>query len=503
MVGLVGESGAGKSSLMRAILHDFSQEPNLHLEGNITFAGFPLFPSSPRGRKRFLGTTIGSIPQEHASSLNPMMTVEEQLIEMIYRPPSRACLPRKWAREWSKALLHSVALPDPKICLTQYPSELNEGTSQRVVLAQALSSFPSLLLADEPTTALDTITCQKIITLLCRWRKRCQATLLLITHDLPLALQLCDRILILHEGKIAEEIVPSHFSTEYCHPHTAYLFGHLQKAGLCREESRPLLSKKESSFPLLECVQLTRQFIQKGKPFYAVDQVSFTLFPGEVVALIGESGSGKSTLARMLLRLLRPTSGDIFWKGKRIDLLNQRERRQWQRESQLILQEALSSFNPRMRVRQILLEPIRIHSIGEPSPPFGCMHEILEAVGLSRCLLDAFPHQLSAGQRQRINLARALMVHPSCIVCDEPTTSLDWMQRVRFVRLLQKLQHSWQFTCLFITHDLLLVRELANRLLVMHQGKFVECGPTEELLSRPRHRQTGRLLSAAYIVDSL
>jgi ABC-type microcin C transport system duplicated ATPase subunit YejF len=492
---LVGESGSGKSvtalSVLRLLpLNGKIQRGSVRLSGQEIFALPELEMGTIRGRR------IGIIFQDPLSSLNPVMTIGRQLGEILDRQQG---LPGKARIQRALELLDQVGLPHPKRHLDEYPHQLSGGMRQRVMIAMALAGEAELLIADEPTTALDVTIQAQILELLKRLQQETGMALWLITHDLGIVAEMADRVAVMRSGKIVEENSCRQFFEDPRHSYSRQLYAAMPKLDAC-------LTKPEASPrpPLLEVVDfkvhypIKRGLLQRTVDHVrAVDGISFTLGQGETLALVGESGCGKTTLGKALLNLIDHSGGQIYFNGTQITEIEEESRRRSAAEMQIIFQDPYSSMNPRMVVGEIVEEGLRaLHSGLSRGERRERAEELLKAVGLPMNARLRYPHEFSGGQRQRICIARALAVAPKLIVCDEPTSALDVSIQAQILRLLKDLQDRMGLSYLFITHDLAVVAELAHRVAVMHRGKIVELGTTRQVLFEPKHEYTRKLLSA-------
>lgn len=471
-VALLGESGSGKSLTLLALLRLL---PSLRTEGSVLFEGQDLLRLTEPALRRIRGTRISIVFQNAMSALTPTLTLETQLKEaLLYHRLANSLEARTQVIE----MLHLVELPDPESLLPLYPHQLSGGMRQRVLIAQALLTRPSLLIADEPTTALDALVQSQILALLKSLRHKLNMALLFVTHDLQAAKQVADRGIVLRQGELIEEAPLTTLFTRPLHAYTKQLIS------LQPSRSVPPMPASHQE-PLLVAQRLSKFFATRC----AVDQVDLSLQRHQTVALIGESGSGKSTLGRMLIQLEQPTSGELWFQGKRQTYpLKQKELRQ---QMQMIFQDPFSSLNPRMTLQETLEEPLHIHRHEHKRERVQWM---LHKVGLSSSLLTRLPQALSGGQRQRLSIARALILHPALVVCDEPISSLDRPIQTQIIDLLLQLQEEMQLTYFFITHDLEIAQLLAQDAIVMYRGHLLERAAVSTLFSEPLHPYTRALL---------
>lgn len=474
-VALVGASGCGKSMTAQSILL-----PVAHVDkGAIWFEGENLLCKTPREMQKIRGKKIGMIFQDPTASLNPTMTIGRQLVETL-----RTHLPLTHLEAEKRAidLLHNVGISDPTIRFSQYPFELSGGMRQRVMIAIAISCDPVLLIADEPTTALDLTIQAQILALLKEIQQLRKLALFFISHDLGVVAGISDRVLVMSQGKIVEEGSADKIFYEPQHPYTR---------ALLKKDSIKECEKKTDHQILLTCSNLRKEFSIGQQKLKAVSSLDLEIYKGETLGLVGESGSGKSTLGKLFLRLLDPSAGTLHYDG--IDLLRlcNKKMKALRQRLQMLFQNPYGSLDPRMRVSEILKEPFEIHNL-----PSKDLSQLLDAVGLSSEYLERYPHQLSGGQRQRIALARALAIEPEFLVCDEPLSALDATSQHQVLALLKKLKAEKNLTYLFISHDLNAVKAISDRVAVLYLGQLMELAPTEQLFTSPSHPYTKALIAA-------
>ena len=491
ILALVGGSGSGKSLTALAIMRLLDKGLEIS-GGSIELDGLSLFEFTEMQMNAVRGAQVAMVFQEPQSALNPVQTIGEQIAEAI---KTHSKLSAKAVQEKVISLLHEVDIPNPEERCNWYPHQLSGGQKQRVVIAIALACEPKLLIADEPTTALDVTIQKQILALLNTIRKNHNLAVLLITHDFGVVNEMADRIAVMRQGEIVEQAAASAFFSNPQHPYSRELL-----ASLPGQRFRPEITPK----PLLELKQVQVWFPQRAGVLQrikgytkAVDNISFTLGKGETLALVGESGSGKTTAGRAILNLTPLSGGEVYFQGQRIDQLSRSDFLPYRKRIQVIFQDPFSSMNPRFTVRDILLEGMQALNIAaNDHEREQRMQALLERVGLSSEHLYRYPHEFSGGQRQRIAIARALAVEPELIICDEPTSALDLAVRGQVLELLEELQQELGLSYLFITHDLAVIPQLAHRVAVMKEGQIVELGTTQQVLQNPQHPYTQQLLAA-------
>ncbi len=491
---IVGESGSGKSVSALSVMRLLPEPAAWHPGGSVRFAGEEIL-SAPASRMRALrGDRMAMIFQEPLTSLNPLHPIGRQIAEpmLIHRG-----LGRGQARERVEALLDLVGLSEAKNRLDAYPHQFSGGQQQRVMIAMALANEPDLLIADEPTTALDVTIQAQILKLLKDLQARMHMALLLITHDLGIVRQVAERVCVMNEGEIVEQGRVSDVFNRPRHPYTRRLLAAEPKG---RPDPAPAGAEEVISasdtrvwFPIKRGVLRTTVSHIK-----AVDGITLSLRQGHTLGVVGESGSGKTTLGRALIRLER-SEGEIVFAGRRIQGLSGRELRPLRRRMQIVFQDPFGSLSPRMSIGQIVEEGLRIHGLGgSEAERRALIGRALAEVGLDPAVQDRYPHEFSGGQRQRVAIARALVLKPDFIVLDEPTSALDVSVQAQIVELLRSLQRSHNLAYLFISHDLRVVRALAHDILVMRRGRVVEQGPAEAVFSNPKEPYTRALMAAAF-----
>jgi peptide/nickel transport system ATP-binding protein len=541
-VGIVGESGSGKSVTSLSVMRLIPNPPGKITNGEIFFNSrskgqVDLLKISEKEIRSFRGNEMAMIFQEPMTSLNPVFTCGDQVMEtiMLHQRVSK-----KEAREKTINLFKKVHLPRPEILFDTYPHQISGGQKQRVMIAMAMSCNPSLLIADEPTTALDVTVQKTILDLMRQLQEENDMGILFITHDLGVIAELADRVVVMYKGKIVEQGTVWDIFSNPQHPYTKGLLAcrpplnrrlrilptisHFMKEdeeGNLIEENRTVaevigeytvtpagrkgrLDELYKQEPLLRIRNLKTYFpIRKGifsrisDYVKAVNDVSFDVYPGETLGLVGESGCGKTTLGRTVLRLIEPTEGQIIYKGTNIVDLNAEDLRALRKEIQIIFQDPYSSLNPRLTIGEALMEPMKVHNIlDNDRQRKERVIELLERVNMNPNFFQRYPHEFSGGQRQRICIARALAVNPRFIICDESVSALDVSIQAQVLNLLNELRHDFGFTYIFISHDLSVVKFMSDRMVVMDKGKVEEMGDADEVCNNPQSPYTQKLISA-------
>ncbi len=523
-VGLVGESGSGKSVTSLAAMRLIPNPPGKITGGQILFEGKDLVSASEDEMRRIRGNDISMIFQEPMSALNPVFKVGDQIAESLM-------LHKKMTKKqaWSRAveLLDQVGIPDPKASAQKYPHEMSGGQKQRVCIAIAIACEPKLLIADEPTTALDVTIQKQVLDLMFDLQEKYKMGMLFITHDLSVIADIADDVVVMYRSNLVEKSNTKKIFTGANHPYTKGLLACrpsletnperlLTVADFMDEEGNEITvdpeklrpaaksEKEKESGPLLEVKDLHTHFPIKGgifgrtvDHFKAVNGVSFKLYKGQTLGLVGESGCGKTTLGRTILRLLEPTSGHILYDGVDLTKLDKKQMREMRSKMQIIFQDPYSSLNPRMTIGEILLEPMVLHNIGNTKAQrVEKARWLMEKVGLKAAQLSRYPHEFSGGQRQRICIARALAVSPEFIICDESVSALDVSVQAQVLNLLLDLQEEFGLTYIFISHDLSVVNFISDDVAVMNAGKIVEMDKAFKVYHSPENDYTKALLSA-------
>jgi microcin C transport system ATP-binding protein len=490
---LVGESGSGKSVTAQSILRLIPESLIAYPQGRVLFQGRDVLAMSGNELRAIRGSDIGIIFQEPMTSLNPLHTVEKQLGESLFLHQG---LTGSRASALSLEWLERVGLQDPSNKLSAHPHQLSGGERQRVMIALALLNRPKLLIADEPTTALDVTIQAQILTLIKKFQKELGMAVLFITHDLGIVQKVADRVAVMHDGLILEEKGVQEIFARPEHPYTRTLLG-----------SEPT-GEPPSSDPSLPVVlhadglkvwfPIQRGFLRVTHGYVkAVNEVSLIVRRGQTLGVAGESGSGKTTLGRAILRLIR-SEGGIQLEGTAVNGASEEDLRALRRRMQIIFQDPFGSLNPRMSVEQIIGEGLLVHDIGAPADRERLIVEAMRDVGLDPGERHRYPHEFSGGQRQRIALARALVLKPTLLVLDEPTSSLDRTIQFQVIELLKSLQGKYGLSYIFISHDLKILKSLCHDLAIMRGGKIVESGPAAQIFADPQHPYTRELLATAF-----
>lgn len=554
IVGIIGESGSGKSMTARSITRLLPDNALIAQESQVRFKGEDVLAMKPRALRRLLGQEIGMIFQDPLSSLNPTMTVGAQIVEVLRLHRK---LSRRAARDEAVALMSAIGILEPAARFKLYPHEFSGGMRQRIMIAIALAGKPSLLIADEPTTALDVTIQAQILRLIKDLQADLGLSVLLISHDFGVVAQICTRVIVMQNGRIVEQGPIEELFAAPKHPYTKLLLDAVprieqekvtRKVGVLADEIDPDDGAKNAGLvateviaagewpgewpvatnssansnantstiakantnantplqPLISVEKLEQVFdLGKGQQVKAVNQVDLKIYRGETLGLVGESGSGKSTLGRAILQLYQPTSGRIMFHGFDLKQLTPTEQLRVRKDMQIIFQDPYASLDPRMKVEDIIGEALDTHGlVKNANERRARVEELLELVELDPSFASRFPHEFSGGQRQRIGIARALAVEPDFIVADEPLSALDVSIQAQIIDLLQKLQEKLGLTYLFIAHDLAVVKQISDRVAVMQHGQIVEIAETKELYDKPLHPYTQQLLSAVPRLDA-
>ncbi|SDR77125.1 peptide/nickel transport system ATP-binding protein [Formosa sp. Hel1_31_208] len=521
ILGIVGESGSGKSVSSLAILGLLPKHISKIKNGTILFNQRDLASLDNKAFQKIRGNDIAMIFQEPMSSLNPSMTCGQQVLEILLQHTK---LKLKEAKAETISLFEKVKLPIPERVYKAYPHEISGGQKQRVMIAMALACKPKVLIADEPTTALDVTVQKEIIQLLKQLQKEEEMSIIFISHDLSLVSEIADRIIVMYKGKIVEQ---GDVKMIFNSPKELYTKALINSRPSMDERLKQLptiddfindtakldiVTKEErnkkhqriyAAPPLLEVINLEKEFISKSgwfsKPetFKAVNQVSFKLYKGETLGLVGESGCGKSTLSNAILQLDKATAGTIMYNGIDITSLSKTAMRQLRKDIQIIFQDPYASLNPRLTVGKAIMEPMKVHGIGNSDKDRSSrVIDLLLKVGLDDSYFNRYPHEFSGGQRQRIGIARAIALHPKLIICDESVSALDISVQAQVLNLLNELKANFGFTYIFISHDLAVVKYMSDQLIVMNQGEIEEMNDADNIYAHPQKEYTKKLIHA-------
>ena len=524
ILGLVGESGSGKSTVGNAII-DLIDEPGKITKGSIMLGDINL-QSDTNNTINYRGKKIGLIFQDPQTSLNPILTIGEQLIETIQ---THLDLSKEQAKNKSILLLKEVGIKDAEKRFDNYPHQFSGGMRQRVVISLALCCEPELLIADEPTTALDVSIQSQILDLIKKLTRERNLAVILITHDMGVIAETTDRVAVMKNGNLIEIGATKNVLTNPKEIYTKSLVSSVPPTN--KKISRFVIIEKENDINnqhnikildrwtkkeitdqnLVQVKNLSKSFDDNfftetsKNPVMAVNNISFNIKEGEIFGLVGESGSGKSTIAKMVVNLFKPSSGEIYFDDICVTKIKQnKELMKFRRQIQMIFQDPYSSLNGRLKVKDIISEPIKLHNPKiSRSDLDNYIFDLLESVELSQTSSDRYPHEFSGGQRQRISIARALATQPRLLICDEPTSALDVSIQAQILNLLKDLQEQLNLTILFISHDLPVVRQMCNRIGVLKDGKLCEVSSAEELFQNPKHNYTKELLHLMPKIESI
>ena len=501
VVALVGESGSGKSVTSMTAMRLLPS--NATIGGLVDVAGKEVGRLPEASMRRLRGNDIAMVFQEPMTALNPVLTIATQMMEsMELHGVARG------QAAWDRAveLLTMVGIPEPERQMKKYPHELSGGQRQRVVIAIAISCDPKVIIADEPTTALDVTVQADILDLLRSLKDKLNTGILLITHNMGVVADMADRVAVMFKGEIVERGTVEEVLLRPQHDYTRMLLGSVPRMGHGRGQMGIHVKEEvaEDAPLAIDLKNLVIEYQRLGKPpFRAVDDVSFQVRQGEIVGLVGESGSGKSTIGRCALGLIPAADGEFRLLGQDMTSMSRAQKKALRKRIGVIFQDPAASLNPRLPIGDCIAEPMVVHKVGDRKARENKVYELLDAVELPREVYNRYPHEVSGGQRQRISVARALVLDPELLVADEPTSALDVSVQARVLRIFADLQEQFGFACLFISHDLAVVDLLAHQVVVLQNGKVVEAGPRAQIMENPQEEYTQRLIAAAPVPDPI
>ena len=520
ILGIVGESGSGKSVTSLALM-GLLPKKQANLSGEILFQGNDLLKYDEKKYRKIRGSKIAMIFQEPMSALNPSLKCGFQVSEILMLHLN---MNASEAKKETISLFEKVKLPRPNEIYNSYPHQISGGQMQRVMIAMAIACKPKLLIADEPTTALDVTVQKEIISLLKSIQKETKMAMLFISHDLSLVSEIADRVLVMYKGNIVESATTEEIFKNPQNEYTKALLASRPSLNVRLAELPTIASIADKSFkpreikaterakkhkqiytqsPILEIVNLEKYYFSnvglfaKTEVVKAVDNVSFSVFEGETLGLVGESGCGKSTLGKTILQLEKATAGSIKYRGKELTTLSKTDIRNLRKEIQIIFQDPFSSLNPRLMIGEALMEPMEVHGLGKNKKERReRVISLLDRVGLDETYFYRYPHELSGGQRQRVGIARTVIVEPKLVICDESVSALDISVQAQVLNLLNELKNDYGFTYIFISHDLAVVKYMSDQLLVMNMGKIEELGDADEIYENPQTEYSKKLIQA-------
>jgi peptide/nickel transport system ATP-binding protein len=494
---IVGESGSGKSTTALGLMSLLAS--NARMAGSVKVKGEEMLNAKQTVLRQFRGKEVAYIFQEPMTALNPLFTIGYQIVETLR---NHFDMGPKEAQVRALELITLVDIPDPAGSINKYPHQLSGGQRQRAMIAQALACDPALLVADEPTTALDVTVQAEILDLMRGLKDKLNSAILLITHDMGVVADMADEILVMKDGITVEKGTADQIFNSPKHPYTQQLLGAVPMLGSTKK--RPLPYKEDAKpAPVLKLSDVTIEYPKRGRQpaFTAVKNFNLEIYPGEIVGLVGESGSGKTTVGRASIGLLPVKEGSIQVVDKEIAGADQKQLSAIRRHTGIVFQDPASSLNPRLPIGESIGEPLLLAGVAKGPDLARMVEELLDQVELPRTYRNRYPHELSGGQRQRVGIARALALTPDLLIADEPTSALDVSVQARFLDLLQELQVKLNFACLFISHDLAVVDILCHRIAVMQNGLLVEIGDRDQILKNPKNDYTKRLISAVPVPD--
>ena len=494
---IVGESGSGKSTTALGLMSLLAS--NARMSGSVTVKGEEMINAKAAVLQRFRGKEVAYIFQEPMTALNPLFTIGYQIVETLR---NHFDMGPKEAQARALELIRMVDIPNPEQSINKYPHQLSGGQRQRAMIAQALACDPALLVADEPTTALDVTVQAEILDLMRGLKDKLNSAILLITHDMGVVADMADEILVMKDGITVEKGTSDQIFNNPRHPYTQQLLGAVPKLGSTQKRVLPYREDAKPA-PVLSLTNVTIEYPKRGRQpaFTAVKNFNLEIYPGEIVGLVGESGSGKTTVGRAAIGLLPVKEGSIQVVGNEIAGATQKELFLIRHHTGIVFQDPASSLNPRLPIGESIGEPLFLAGFAKGADLAQKVEELLDQVELPRSYRNRYPHELSGGQRQRVGIARALALTPDLLIADEPTSALDVSVQARFLDLLQDLQAKLNFACLFISHDLAVVDILSHRIAVMQDGVLVEVGDRDQILKNPENDYTKRLISAVPVPD--
>jgi peptide/nickel transport system ATP-binding protein len=497
VLAIVGESGSGKSTTGMGLMSLLAT--NARIEGSVKVKGQEMLGARPSLLRKYRGKEVAYIFQEPMTALNPVYTIGFQIVETIR---THFDMGPKEARVRAIELLSMVEIPEPEKSFNKYAHQLSGGQRQRAMIAQSLACDPGLLVADEPTTALDVTVQAEILDLMRGLRTKLNSAIVLITHDMGVVADMADEILVMKDGLTVEFGTADQIFNRPQHPYTQELLAAVPKLGSSALRTLAFAEDAKPE-PVLRLENVTIEYPKRGRipAFIAVQDFSLEIYPGEIVGLVGESGSGKTTVGRSAIGLLPIKGGKIAIVGKDISHANHKDLSKIRRHTGIVFQDPASSLNPRLPLGESIGEPIFLAGLAKGKDLNHKVEDLLDQVELPRSYRNRYPHELSGGQRQRVGIARALALRPDLLIADEPTSALDVSVQARFLDLLQELQEQLKFACLFISHDLAVVDILAHRIAVMQNGRLVEVGYRDAILKNPQNPYTQRLIAAVPVPD--
>ena len=494
VLAIVGESGSGKSSSSMGLMGLLAS--NARTTGKVMVKGVDMLTANSKTLRSYRGKEVAYIFQEPMTALNPVYTIGFQIIETL---KTHFDITTAAARARAIELLTLVEIPNPEKSIDKYPHQLSGGQRQRAMIAQSLACDPALLIADEPTTALDVTVQAEIIDLMRNLKDKLNSAVLLITHDMGVVADLADRILVMKDGFTVEQGTADQIFNAPQHPYTQSLLASVPKLGSVPVRARVA----EGNEAVLSLRDVTIEYPKRGRvpAFTAAQGISLDIYPGEILGLVGESGSGKTTIGRAAIGLLPIKEGSISVAGNDISKASLKDLQKIRKHTGIVFQDPASSLNPRLPIGESIGEPLFLAKVAKGDELNKMVEELLDKVELPRSYRNRYPHELSGGQRQRVGIARALALNPDILIADEPTSALDVSIQARFLDLLQEIQQELKFACLFISHDIAVVEILAHRIAVMQHGRLVEVGDRDQVLRNPQDPYTQRFLSAVPVPD--